>query len=76
MVIEAGGSTGGPSNRHESSDQWLLVLSGHGSATVAGDDVALEPGVLLLIEAGESHEIRSDGEDPLRTVNVYAPPEY
>jgi mannose-6-phosphate isomerase-like protein (cupin superfamily) len=38
--------------------------------------VALAPGGLLLIEAGEPHEISNAGRVPLATVNVYAPPAY
>ena len=51
MTLEPGRSTGGPDNRHEDSDQWLYVVSGHGTATVDGKAVDLEPGVLLLIAA-------------------------
>ena len=36
----------------------------------------LSPGDLLLIEAGEPHEIRAGGEHRLVTLNVYAPPAY
>ena len=36
----------------------------------------LEPGSLLLIEAGEAHEIANDGDVPLESLNIYAPPEY
>jgi mannose-6-phosphate isomerase-like protein (cupin superfamily) len=36
----------------------------------------LRPGSLLVIECGETHEIRCTGEDPLRTVNFYSPPAY
>lgn len=76
MVLGPHASTGGPDNRHAAADQWLYVLSGSGSARVAGSDVPLAAGVLLLIEAGEAHEIRNEAEEPLRTLNVYAPPEY
>lgn len=76
MVLAPGQSTGGPDNRHADSDQWLLVRSGTGTATVEGADYDLSPGALVLLEAGEAHEIRNDGDDPLVTVNVYAPPEY
>ncbi len=75
MVLAAGAATGGPDNRHDGADQWLLVLSGHGSATVAGEEVGLAPGVLVVIEAGETHEIRA-GDGDLATLNVYAPPAY
>lgn len=76
MVLEPGEATGGPTNAHEDSDQWLYVQSGEGSATIAGEEVALDPGSLVLIEPGETHEIRCEGSEPLVTWNVYAPPEY
>jgi len=31
---------------------------------------------LLVIERGETHEIRCTGDAPLRTVNFYSPPAY
>lgn len=76
MVLDPGQTTGGPNNYHAASDQWLYVKSGEGGATIAGDEVTLTAGDLLLIEAGEPHEIRGAGEQPLVTVNIYAPPEY
>lgn len=76
MTLQPGETTGGPDNRHAGSAQWLYVVSGEGRATVAGQDVDLGPRTLLLIEAGEAHEVRCTGDDPLRTLNVYVPPEY
>ena len=76
MMLAAGESTGGPNNRHVSSDQWLFVASGSGTAIVEGERVALAAGDLLLIVAGEGHEIQAAGEAALVTVNVYAPPAY
>lgn len=76
MVLQPGKTTGGPENRHEDSDQWIYIAGGVGSATVAGEHVALAAGCLLLIEAGETHEIRNTGDEPLVAINVYAPPAY
>jgi mannose-6-phosphate isomerase-like protein (cupin superfamily) len=76
MVVAPGDAEGGPDNKHDGSDQWLFVLSGEGEATVGHRKQKLAPGSLLLIEAGEAHEIRSTGPEPLRTLNFYAPPEY
>jgi mannose-6-phosphate isomerase-like protein (cupin superfamily) len=76
MTLAAGESTGGPENRHAASDQWLFVASGAGMAIVDGARVALEAGDLLLIAAGEGHEIRAAEDAALVTVSVYAPPEY
>ena len=76
MTLAPGQSTGGPENRHADSDQWLYVVSGTGQATVEGEDVRLEPNDLVVIEAGETHEIANDGDDPLETLNLYVPPDY
>jgi mannose-6-phosphate isomerase-like protein (cupin superfamily) len=76
MVIEPGGSEGGPTNRHRQSDQWLLVLSGTGVAIVGGQRHPLKRHMLLLIEHGEHHEIRNTGRVPLKTLNFYSPPGY
>lgn len=76
MVLRPGQSTGGDDNVHPDSDQWLYVVSGSGVAVVDGRRVGLDAGTLLLIEAGETHEIRNQGTEPLVTVNVYAPSAY
>jgi mannose-6-phosphate isomerase-like protein (cupin superfamily) len=76
MTLAPGQSTGGPTNAHRASDQWLYVVSGAGTATVEGEAHELRAGTLVLVEAGETHEIANDGDDPLETINVYAPPEY
>jgi mannose-6-phosphate isomerase-like protein (cupin superfamily) len=76
LTLGPGRTIGGPDNRHENADQWLFVVRGHGQATVEGRTTDLEPGVVLLVEAGESHEIRNTAEGPLVTLNVYSPPTY
>jgi mannose-6-phosphate isomerase-like protein (cupin superfamily) len=76
MELQAEGSTGGADNKHVGEDQWLYVVSGTGKAIVAGKEQTLGPGSLLLIEAGETHEIMNTGANVLRTLNFYAPPAY
>jgi mannose-6-phosphate isomerase-like protein (cupin superfamily) len=76
MVLGPGDSEGGPDNRHRGADQWLFVLSGTGTATVNGKRYPLRAGSLVLIERGDSHEVRNSGRTPLRTLNVYVPPAY
>jgi mannose-6-phosphate isomerase-like protein (cupin superfamily) len=76
MTLEPGRSTGGPDNSHADSDQWLYVVSGSGRATVDGEDVRLDAGDLVVVEAGETHEIENDGDEDLRTLNIYVPPDY
>lgn len=76
MVLPPGESTGGPDNRHKGSDQWLYVADGEGAATIAGKNHTLKAGTLILIEKGETHEIRNTGNTPLQTLNFYVPPAY
>jgi mannose-6-phosphate isomerase-like protein (cupin superfamily) len=76
MVIAAGESEGGPSNRHHGSDQWLFIVEGTGVAIVNGHRYALKPGVLMLIERNDTHELRASGKGPLRTLNLYVPPAF
>lgn len=73
MVLPSRNATGGPDNRHPDSDQWVFVLSGRGQAIVEGRRLDLQSGDLLLIEAGESHEIINSGDAPLETLTLYAP---
>ena len=43
---------------------------------VNGKRYPLHQGSLMLIEAGDRHEIRNNGKDLLRTLNIYVPPGY
>jgi mannose-6-phosphate isomerase-like protein (cupin superfamily) len=76
MVLKPGQNEGGPDNRHQGADQWLFVVSGKGAAIVKGKRRVLKEGTVLLIERGESHEIRNTGKTALRTLNFYCPPAY
>jgi mannose-6-phosphate isomerase-like protein (cupin superfamily) len=76
MTLAPGSNTGGPDNRHRGADQWMFVVSGTGLAIVDGAQTPLQAGSLLVIEHGETHEIRCTGGEPLRTVNFYSPPAY
>jgi mannose-6-phosphate isomerase-like protein (cupin superfamily) len=76
MVIKPGEAEGNRDNRHHGADQWLLVVSGSGVATINGRRHVLRPGRLLLIERDDRHEIRNTGAEPLKTLNFYVPPAY
>jgi mannose-6-phosphate isomerase-like protein (cupin superfamily) len=76
MVLGPGDTEGGHDNRHRGADQWLFVTEGTGAAIINGRQLTLRPGTLVLIEAGETHEIRNTGQSLLKTVNVYLPPAY
>jgi len=76
MVIPPGSSEGGPDNDHRASDQWVYVVDGTGAAIVNGHRYALKPGVILLIERGDRHELKATGRTSLKTVNIYVPPAF
>lgn len=76
MTLASGSKTGGADNRHRGADQWMYVVAGTGLAIVNGVQQPLRPGSLLVIERGETHEIRCTGDESLRTVNFYSQPAY
>ena len=76
MVIAPGDAEGDPGNRHRGADQWLFVAAGKGRALINGKARAIKAGSLLLIEAGDRHEIRNTGTSLLKTLNIYVPPAY
>lgn len=76
MVLAVGGKEGGPDNLHRGADQWLFVVEGTGAAIINGHKTGLKPGKLVLIEAGDRHEIRNTGRSLLKTISVYVPPAY
>jgi mannose-6-phosphate isomerase-like protein (cupin superfamily) len=77
MVLPPGESEGGPDNRHRGADQWLFVVEGRGTATINGHRYSLQPHTLLLIERGDTHQIKNTSRTaPLKTINLYIPPAY
>ena len=74
MTLGPGETEGGPDNRHRGADQWLFVVSGTGTAIVNKRQIELREGKLVLIQRGDTHEIRNTGRSPLRTLNICVPP--
>ena len=76
MVLKPGDAEGDADNYHRNADQWLYVVSGKGMATVEGKRIPLEPGLLLVIERRERHEVKNTGRALLKTLNFYYPPAF
>jgi mannose-6-phosphate isomerase-like protein (cupin superfamily) len=76
MVLAPGEAEGDADNYHRGADQWLFVVAGTGRAVVEGRRIALKPGVLLVIERRERHEVRNTGRTLLKTLNFYYPPAF
>ena len=76
MVLGPGDSDGGSDNRHRGADQWLFIIQGIGAAIINGHKLSLRAGSLVLIEAGDTHEVQNTGRTLLKTINIYLPPAY
>ena len=74
LVVQPQTKTGGPDFRHSMSDHWVYVIAGAGRAVIAGREAHLDAGTILLIEAGETHEITCIGDEPLVMFTVFSPP--
>ena len=62
-VLRAGQRT--TPHRHADMYEIFLVQAGSGTLTVEGKEVLLEPGVCVLVEPGEEHDIVNDGPSVL-----------
>jgi len=76
MVLQPGESSGEYGNEHPQSDQIMVVVEGKAIALVEGEETRLTEDDVIVIEAGEKHQIRCDGDIALRTLNFYSPPAY
>jgi mannose-6-phosphate isomerase-like protein (cupin superfamily) len=77
MVLQPGQSSGEKvEDEHPHSEQWLFVVSGTGRAKFKKRSIPIKAGSLLLIERREPHLIVNSGDEPLVTINFYAPPAY
>jgi hypothetical protein len=52
------------------------LLEGSGQAIINRRRIPLKARMMILIEAGETHEIRNTGRNLLKTVSIYVPPAY
>lgn len=69
LVLAVGGREGGPDNNHRGADQWLFIVEGTGTVIINGHKTSHKPGKMVLIEAGDHHEIRNTGRSLLKTVS-------
>lgn len=73
MVLEPGEDIG--VETHD-VDQLFLVIEGIAEAEVNGDLYELEEDGLLVVPAGTRHNILNVGDEELRLLTVYSPPEH
>ncbi|MEX2550816.1 MAG: cupin domain-containing protein [Nitriliruptoraceae bacterium] len=61
---------------HEGHDQVLLFVEGTGEAVLDGERSTVSSGDLVFVYAGVLHNFINTGDEPLRLVTAYAPPEH
>ena len=74
MTIPAGGEIG--DEVHAETDQVLVFVDGRGDAILDGERSAIGPNDLVFVRAGTRHNFVNTGDQPLRLITIYAPPEH
>lgn len=69
--LEAGASSG--SSCYRGCDEFFVVLSGRGVATLNGVETAVGPGSVVAIAKGDPHALRADAAGALEFLAVLAP---
>jgi putative monooxygenase len=73
-LAEFPGGTLAAAHTHAAEEEILYILSGQGTILAADQQARLEPGVAVYIPPGLAHQIRVDGDEPLRLVTLFSPP--
>jgi quercetin dioxygenase-like cupin family protein len=63
----------GPFHSHDIGDELFLILQGQCEFAIDGDRAVLGPGQLCVARAGQKHEVRVVGDEPMIMFLVVAP---
>ena len=63
----------GPFHSHDVADELFLILQGQCEFTIEGEKAVLSPGQICVARAGEKHEVRVVGDEPMIMFLVVAP---
>ena len=66
----------GPSLHTHPYDEILIVQEGRGTAVVAGKELELEAGDVVIVHANEPHSFTNTGEANLRQVDIHLSPRF
>ena len=59
---------------HEAGMEAMYCMSGHGVATVGGEEHPFEPDTMIVAPPGVPHRIANTGTELLRVLCVFSPP--
>jgi mannose-6-phosphate isomerase-like protein (cupin superfamily) len=74
MTIPSGGEIG--EEVHPETDQVLIFVEGEGQAILEGEKSSVDQNDLVFVKAGTRHNFVNTGDEPLRLITIYAPPEH
>lgn len=74
MSIEPGEDIG--AEVHPDVEQVITCVAGSGVALVDEEEIELEPGDVLVVSPGTRHDVTNDGDEPLKILTVYSPPNH
>lgn len=61
---------------HPQTDQVLVFVDGQAEAQLDGQSSTVGPNDLVFVHAGTRHNFINIGDEPLRLITIYAPPEH
>lgn len=73
-LAEFPGGTLAAAHVHGAEEEIIYILEGAGAILAGDQEVVLQPGVAVYIPPGLTHQIRADGERPLKLVTLFSPP--
>lgn len=59
---------------HERTDEFWIVVMGHGKVDVDGNKVDIEPGTIAFAPAKSTHQIINTGNETLHAYWIFCPP--
>lgn len=63
-----------PAHTHDTQEEIIYILSGHGKFISTDRTVPLEPGTAIFISPGSQHQIVVTGDETIKLVTVFSPP--
>jgi quercetin dioxygenase-like cupin family protein len=73
-LAEFPGGTLATAHTHDTQEEILYTLSGVGAIIAGEQEARMEPGVAVFIPPGLAHQVRVDGDEPLKVVTLFSPP--
>jgi len=73
-LAEFPGGTLAAAHSHAAEEEIIFILSGQGAILGGEQQVPLQSGVAIFIPPGLTHQIRVDGDEPLKLVTLFSPP--